>query len=56
MRWLLLNEHVLVEGSAAVGTAALLGARLPRLEGPIALILTGLNVAMSLVQELLSER
>ena len=29
MRWLLVHEHVLVEGSAAVGVAALLGGMRP---------------------------
>ena len=44
MRWLLLHEHVLVEGSGAVGVAALLGGLRPN-DGPIAVLLTGRNVA-----------
>jgi threonine dehydratase len=53
MRWLLRNEHVLVEGSAAVGPAALLTERIDHLRGPIALILTGRNVAASIVSKVL---
>jgi threonine dehydratase len=44
MRWLLEHEHVLVEGSAAVGVAALLG-RLIRPDGPVVAVLTGRNVS-----------
>jgi threonine dehydratase len=51
MRWLLSNEHVLVEGSAAVGVAALLQGKL-RAPGPLALILTGRNVAASVLSKL----
>jgi threonine dehydratase len=50
MVWLLLHEHVLVEGSAAVGVAALLqGVVTPA--GPIAVVLTGRNVARTVLQE-----
>ncbi len=46
MGWLLLNEHVVVEGSAAVGVAALLDQRIqPTPSGPVAVILTGRNLA-----------
>jgi threonine dehydratase len=50
MRWLLLHEHVLVEGSGAVGVAALLSGMRPR-TGPIAVLLTGRNVAASVLQQ-----
>jgi len=53
MRWLLANEHVLVEGSGAVGAAALLG-RDHRWSGPVAVILTGRNVASSVLQGVVS--
>ena len=49
MRWLLRNEHVLVEGSAAVGAATLLQGR--PLEGPIVVVLTGRNVAAAVLQQ-----
>jgi threonine dehydratase len=51
MRWLMLNEHVLVEGSAAVGVAAVLRGRIPAELGPVALLLTGRNVAASVLHE-----
>jgi threonine dehydratase len=50
MRWLLLNERVVVEGSAAVGVAALLQ-RTVEPDGPVAVVLTGRNVARSVLQE-----
>jgi threonine dehydratase len=50
MAWLLLHERVLVEGSAAVGVAALLQGVL-RPDGPIAVVLTGRNVARAVLQE-----
>jgi threonine dehydratase len=50
MRWVLLNERVVVEGSAAVGVAALLQHTLVP-EGPLAVVLTGRNVARTVLQE-----
>jgi threonine dehydratase len=52
MRWLLTHEHVLVEGSAAVGVAALLR-QLLSLDGPMVIVLTGRNVAASVLQQYL---
>ena len=53
MHWLLINERVVVEGSAAVGVAALLGRKLqPR--GPLVVILTGRNVAAAALQAAVS--
>jgi threonine dehydratase len=49
MRWLLHNEHVLVEGSAAVGVAMLLHGR--PVEGPVVVVLTGRNVAAAVLQQ-----
>jgi threonine dehydratase len=50
MHWLLVHERVVVEGSGAAGVAALLERTLvPR--GPIAVILTGRNVARAVLQE-----
>ncbi len=52
MRWLLREEHVLVEGSAAVGVAALQTRVLqPSDSGPTVLVLTGRNVAASVLQQ-----
>jgi len=50
MRWLLVNERVVVEGSGAVGVAALLTGRLD-VEGPAAVILTGRNVGAAVLQQ-----
>lgn len=55
MRWLVLNEHVLAEGSAAVGVAALLQRALPGVDGPLAVILTGRNVAASVSKDVLAD-
>lgn len=52
MRWLLLHDHVLVEGSAAVGVAALLHQRLP-VDDPLVVVLTGRNVAASVLRQYL---
>jgi threonine dehydratase len=52
MRWLLLNEHVTVEGSAAVGIAALLDRTLVR-AGPLGVVLTGRNVAGATLSKVL---
>ncbi len=50
MLWLLLHERVVVEGSAAVGVAALLQGTL-RPDGPVAVVLTGRNVARTVLQQ-----
>jgi threonine dehydratase len=50
MRWMLVHEHVLVEGSAAVGVAALLGGMRPP-AWPLVVLLTGRNVAASVLQQ-----
>jgi threonine dehydratase len=49
MRWLLEHEHVLVEGSASVGVAALLHGQ--KVHGPVVVVLTGRNVAASVLQQ-----
>ena len=50
MRWLLVYERVVVEGSAAVGVAALLNGRVHS-DGPIAIVLTGRNVSAAVLQK-----
>jgi threonine dehydratase len=50
MRRVLEDEHVLVEGSAAVGVAALRGGLL-ELEDPSVVVLTGRNVAAALLRQ-----
>ena len=44
IRWLHAEEGVVVEGSAAVGAAALLEGAVGGLEGPVAVVLTGRNI------------
>jgi threonine dehydratase len=52
MRFLLEHEHVLVEGSAAVGVAALQQRAIElNSGGPAVLVLTGRNVAASVLQQ-----
>ena len=55
MRWLLVNERVVAEGSAAVGVAALLKQQL-QADGPVVLVLTGRNVAAPVLQTALADR
>jgi threonine dehydratase len=50
MRWLLLQERVVVEGSGAVGVAALLRDRL-QVSGPVGLVLTGRNVSAAVLRQ-----
>jgi threonine dehydratase len=52
MRWLLLNEHILVEGSAAVGIAALRQQKVT-VSGPIGVVVTGRNVAGATLSKVL---
>ena len=54
MRWLVVNERVVAEGSAAVGVAALLSHRLT-IDGPVVLVLTGRNVAAPVLQAALAD-
>ena len=53
MRFCLEREHVLVEGSAAVGVAAVLDRRIPSPSGPTVIVLTGRNVSAKIIQEVL---
>ena len=50
MRAILEHEHVLVEGSAAVTAAALQTGRLPVAGRRVVLVLTGRNVAPSVLR------
>lgn len=55
MRWLVDEHHLLVEGSGAVGVAALLGGQVSDLAGRrVVALLTGRNVATQIVRTLLS--
>ena len=50
MRWLIVNERVVVEGAGAVGVAAVLNRRV-ELNGPIVAVLSGRNVASAVLQQ-----
>lgn len=53
MRHAYAEEREVIEGAAAVGIAALLSGRLGRLDGPVAVILSGRNVDMGLHKRVL---
>ncbi|AOF92583.1 hydroxyectoine utilization dehydratase EutB [Sinorhizobium sp. RAC02] len=54
MRHAYAEEREVVEGAGAVGIAALLSGRLGRLDGPVAVILSGRNVDMGLHQRVIN--
>lgn len=54
IRTLIEREHILVEGSVAVGLAALQSGRLSRPNGPVVLIVTGRNVAPGVLDQVLA--
>lgn len=54
MRWLYVEEGVVAEGSAAVAAAALLEGAVERLDGPVAVVLTGSNVDAARLAEVLA--
>lgn len=53
MRHAYAEEREVIEGAAAVGIAALLSGRLGRLDGPVAIVLSGRNVDMGLHKRVL---
>lgn len=54
MRHAYAEEREVIEGAAAVGIAALLSGRLGRLNGPVAVILSGRNVDMDLHRRIIN--
>ena len=54
MRHAYMQEREVVEGAGAVGIAALLAGKLGRLDGPVAVILSGRNVDMGLHQRVMN--
>ncbi|MDX3974502.1 hydroxyectoine utilization dehydratase EutB [Shinella sp.] len=54
MRHAYTQEREVIEGGAAVGIAALLSGRLGKLDGPVAVILSGRNVDMGLHQRVVN--
>lgn len=49
------EEREVVEGAAAVGIAALLGGRIDRLKGPVAVLVSGRNIAMDLHRRIINK-
>ena len=56
MRLLFQEEGIVAEGSAAVAAAAVLEGAAGRLEGPVAVVLTGSNVDAARLSEVMGER
>ena len=54
MRHAYAEEREVIEGAGAVGIAALLAGRLGRLDGPVAVVLSGRNVDMGLHQRVMN--
>ena len=54
MRHAYAQEREVIEGAGAVGIAALLAGRLGRLDGPVAIVLSGRNVDMGLHQRVMN--
>jgi threonine dehydratase len=56
MRWALEVAHLLLEGSAVLGIAALRGGKLPGLaDRRVAVVTTGRNVALDVVREIVNQ-
>ena len=54
MQTLYYEDRIIAEGSCVVGIAALLARKIPNLEGPIATIITGRNVNMSMFTNIIN--
>jgi threonine dehydratase len=54
MRYLAAEQGLVVEPSGAVGVAAALSGKLPPIEGPIAIVLTGRNVSLRTLADVLT--
>lgn len=56
MQTLYYEERLIAEGGASVGLAALLGGKIPNLEGPVAVIITGRNVDTRVFADIIAGR
>lgn len=54
MQTLYFEDRIIAEGSCVVGVAALLAKKIPNLKGPIATIITGRNVDMSMFTDIIN--
>jgi threonine dehydratase len=52
---LLEHEHLVTEGAGATGVAALLGGRLKDLPSPVGVVVSGANVNVSLIKQLMAK-
>ncbi len=53
MKWMMQQMHMLVEGSAAVGLAALLEETIPAVPAPVVVVVTGRNVSDAVLREIM---
>jgi len=52
----MMDKHrIIMEGAAATGIAAVLGKRIPHHEGDVAIIISGQNVDLSILQTLIQK-
>ena len=53
MKWMVEQHQLILEGSAAVPIAALLNPDFPKPKGPLVVVISGRNVASSIVADIL---
>lgn len=53
MKWMIEKHQLILEGSAAVPIAALLNPSFPKPNGPLVVVISGRNVASSIVADIL---
>ena len=56
MQTLYYEDRIIAEGSCVVGIAALLSKKIPSVSGPIATVITGRNVNMSMYTDIINGR
>ena len=56
MQTLYYEDRIIAEGSCVVGIAALLAGKIPTLKGPIATVITGRNVNMTMYTDIINGR
>jgi threonine dehydratase len=54
MQTLYYEDRLIAEGSCVVGIAAILARKLPSLKGPVATVITGRNVNMSMFTKVIN--
>ena len=56
MQTLYYEDRIVAEGSCVVGIAAMLAKKIPDIQGPIATVITGRNVNMSMYTDIINGR